>query len=230
MSTQADLGAKALAAKDYTSAISYYTTALKSSNSPLWLTQRSTAYHRSGQYEAALRDAEAAVLAAHARARRELIASAQMRRAIALYSMGQLGNARLALTWVRKLNEKEKSLGVWQLKIANDYEKLAEDAVGRKITIKEMPEEAKEVDANEAEIPKGKGKEKPSAVATAQAPTAPSAVQTPKEKIRHEWFQSSNNITITIFAKGIPKDQAEVTINSQSVSLSILSIPYQTVH
>jgi suppressor of G2 allele of SKP1 len=225
MSTQADMGAKALAAKDYTSAISHYTNALKTSKSPIWLIQRSIAYHRAGNYALALLDAEAGVLGARLRARRELIASAQMRRAIALYSLGRLGDSRLVLTWVRRLNEKEKSLGVWQLKVANEYEKLPEDAEGRKVSVHEIPDEATlpETNTTEAEeVTVVKGNVKKPEPATSQASQAPVPAHTPKEKIRHEWYQSSNKVTITIFAKGISKELAEVTINSDSVSFSVM--------
>lgn len=217
MSTQADLGAKALAAKDYTSAITYYTNALKTANSPLWFTNRSTAYHRAGQYDLALQDAEAGVLAARQRARRELITAAQMRRAIALYSLGRLGDSRMVLTWVRKLNEKEKSLGVWQLKVSNEYDKLPEDAEGRKVSVTEVPDEAKLPEVGKAVVAEEKGK------AVTQAPQTSTPAQTAKEKIRHEWYQSSNKVTITIFAKGIPKEQAEVAITEDSVSFPIMS-------
>src|SRR3982074_495084 len=124
MSTQAALGQKALESKDYTSAIKHFTEALKSSQSPLWLTQRSTAYQREGSHELALQDAEDAVLQAISRGRRELIAAAQLRRAIALFSLGRYGDSRLCFIWVRKLNEKEKGLGMWQAKVVAEYEKL----------------------------------------------------------------------------------------------------------
>src|SRR5271163_3922159 len=123
MSTQAALGQKALEAKDYSSAIKHYTEALKSSISPLWLTQRSTAYQRQGTHELALEDAEDAVLSAISRGKRELIAAGQMRRAIALYSLGRYGDARLCFTWARKLNEKEKGLGIWQAKVVAEFDK-----------------------------------------------------------------------------------------------------------
>ncbi len=227
------LGQKALEAKDYNAAIKHYTEALKSSNSPLWLTQRSTAYQRSGSHELALYDAEDAVLEAISRGRRELIAAAQLRRAIALYSLGRFGDARLCFTWVRKLNEKEKGLGMWQAKVAKEYDALDEDAEGRKVAIKETPDkvERKKVTNGKSDgdaVTQGaaSGQQPTTTAGTTTAPQSTMAattlapVQTPKEKIRHEWYQSSNKVTITIFAKNVPKDRAYIQFGLQSVRLS----------
>lgn len=213
MSTQAALGAKALEGRDYATAIEQLTKALAtnpSNPSPLWLIQRSTAYQRSAQYELALADADAAVHAAKARARREFIATAHFRRAVALHGLKRFGDARLCLTWCRKSNEKEKGLGIWQAKVKNDFDKaekeLGSDAAEVRTTVKEIPIKVEE-----------NAKEKDDSPATsAQAPAPP--IVTSKEKIRHEWYQSPSSITITIFAKGIPKDRAEVSIEEQSVS------------
>jgi suppressor of G2 allele of SKP1 len=228
MSTQAALGQKALESKDYSAAIDHYTEALKSSNSPLWLTQRSTAYQRQGAHELALHDAEDAVHAATSRGRRELIAAAQMRRAIALYSLGRYGDARLCFTWARKLNEKEKGLGMWQAKVVTEYNKLGEEAEERKITIKEIPDKVerapKELESKAtaaSEITTAAAATVPATgVTTSTTSSAPA--QTPKDKIRHEWYQSSSKVTITIFAKNVPKDQADIQIGTQSVRLPFL--------
>jgi suppressor of G2 allele of SKP1 len=223
MSTQAALGQKALEAKDYSGAIKHYTEALKSSNSPLWLTQRSTAYQREGAHELALHDAEDAVLSAISRGKRELIATAQMRRAIALYSLGRYGDARMCFTWARKLNEKEKGLGMWQAKVVAEFDKLDEDADGRKVKIKEVPDkvdralkepESKATTTSE-KMPVDEAKVPASVTSGPMITTAPA--QTPKDKIRHEWYQSSSKVTITIFAKNVPKDQADIQIGAQSV-------------
>lgn len=216
MTSQATLGQKALEAKDYNAAIKHYTEALKSSSSPLWLMQRSTAYQRSGRHELALYDAEDSVLEAISRQRRELIADAQMRRGIALYSLGRYGDARLCLTWVRKLNEKAKGLGMWQEKVKKDYEALSEDAEGRKITIMETPDKVGREPHGDA-VAQAAATNQPSTTAA----TTPAPVQTPADKIRHEWFQSSNQVTITIFAKNVPKDRADIQFGPQSVCSSL---------
>ncbi|RDW78373.1 hypothetical protein BP5796_06225 [Coleophoma crateriformis] len=214
MSSQAALGAKALEDRDYPTAIEQLTKALAtntSNPSPLWLIQRSTAYQRSAQYELALADADAALHAAKSRARREFIATAHFRRAVALHGLKRFGDARLCLNWCRKSNEKEKGLGIWQAKVKNDFDKaekeLGPDATEVRTTVKEIPDKVEE-----------KAKEKSAPLAPAAQTPAPPAV-TSKEKIRHEWYQSPSSVTITIFAKGVPKDKAEVMIGEQSVSL-----------
>ncbi|KAH8782132.1 SGS domain-containing protein, partial [Hyaloscypha finlandica] len=207
-------GQAALASSDYATAISHLTKALNSQSnpSPLWLIQRSIAYQRTSQHALALADADNAVLAAHARGKRELIATAHFRRAVALHGMGRYGDARLCLLWCQKFNEKEKGVTMWQAKVKADYEKAGgEEAECNRVSVKEVPDKAQ---VNVAKA----GPEK------AAAPAATS--QTPKEKIRNEWYQSNTTVTIEIFAKGVPRD-AEVDIQEGSLEVSF---PIATFH
>lgn len=48
----------------------------------------------------------------------------------------------------------------------------------------------------------------------------PTEAPKPLLPIRHEWFQNASNVTITIYAKSVPKDQTDVEINEDSVSVS----------
>jgi suppressor of G2 allele of SKP1 len=227
--TDATKGQAALASSDYPTAVSHLTKALNSQStpSPLWLIQRSTAYQRTGQHALALADADNAVLAAYARGKRELIATAHFRRAVALHGMGRYGDARLCLLWCQKFNEKEKGVTMWQAKVKADYEKAGgEEAECNKVSVKEVPDKVEEVQQKIGEegkenVRSSKGEKAKVGVAKAEpekaaAPAATS--QTPKEKIRNEWYQSNTTVTIEIFAKGVPHD-AEVDIQEGSVSL-----------
>ena len=51
MASEAARGQAALQVSDYPLAIKHFTAALKDSQSPLWLIQRSTAYQRTQQHE-----------------------------------------------------------------------------------------------------------------------------------------------------------------------------------
>lgn len=242
--TDATVGQSALASSNYPLAITHLTKALNSTSSsspsPLWLIQRSTAYQRTGQHALALTDADNAVLAAHARGKRELIATGHFRRAVALHGLGRYGDARLCLVWVQKFNEKEKGVTMWQAKVKADYEKAGgEDAECNKVTVKEVPDKVEEVKQKDEDGGKqenarpSKGEkakvEKGKEVAETEKATPATAAQTPKEKIRNEWYQTNTTVTIEIFAKGVPKD-AEVDIQEGSVSsLRLLQLVEVTV-
>lgn len=261
MTSQADRGASLMAAKNYPLAIDSYTQALKTSLSPVWLIQRSTAYQRTKDHTASLKDAEAAVIQAKERGKRDLIAQAQLRRAMALNSLGRIGDARMVLTWVRKLNEKEKGLGMWVETVTKAYDALSEGDERRKVTVEEWPVkkvveevkaqlEGREVAAamsasttlkhtppSSPAAPAAKKTEpvksqpaqaKPAPASTSTAAVRPAAQPTPKDKIRHEWYQSSTSISISILAKGIPSDSASVAIlpNKITVSFPTPTEPY----
>jgi suppressor of G2 allele of SKP1 len=212
---EAHKGQVALEEKNYPTAIAHLTAALKTSQSPIWLIQRSTAYQRNNQHELALADADNAVLAARSRGKRELIATAHFRRSIALHGLGRFGDARLCLHWAGKYNNKEKGLTIWVAKIKSDFDKAGGDSAEcNQTTVKEIPDEVKEVITN---VPKAEIENSSNNI-PASLSSAGFSVQTPKDKVRQEWYQSTNTVTIEIFAKGIPREDAEVNIEEGSVS------------
>ncbi|KAI9676324.1 MAG: hypothetical protein M1817_000481 [Caeruleum heppii] len=218
MASHAAAGAAALAAGDYPAAITHYTTALNQlPSSPDYYTKRSMAFQRSSppQYALALQDAEKAVSLAHKRAKRELIAAAQMRRGIALFGLGRYKSAGRCFEWARQSNEKETGLGIWEKKVETESKKLA-DLV-----------EAKE-DEDVTEVPEGDVmvkdiKPPPSAPVPPEKQASspkPEGVQTPASKIRHEWYQTADTVVVTLFVKGVPKDQTTIEVQERSLSIS----------
>ncbi|KAF7885193.1 hypothetical protein EAF00_011011 [Botryotinia globosa] len=215
MSTQAALGAAAIDRKDYPAAIEYLTKAIaESPTSPNYLISRSIANQRAKNHEASLADADAAVHAAIARSRRELIGTAQFRRAVALHGLGKFGDARLCLAWCMQKNPKEKALTMWQAKVKMDYDNAGgEEAECNKRTVKEVPDKEAAVKSS-LKNSKGKGVE-----GSSKAPAAAPAV-TAKENVRQEWIQSNSKVTITIYAKGVAKDTAQINIEEGQVEVS----------
>jgi len=235
MASDAAKGQKALETNDYPAAIAHLSAAIKATSSnatisPLWLIQRSTAYQRTGAYDKALKDAEWAHNSATQRGRRELIATAHFRRAVAYHGLGQYGNARKCLAWTRKWNEKERALGMWQAKVAADYDKAGGDeAECNKVTAVEAPPmtEREDIDAMfkeqaDKEKATAKVKEVANTPAKREEP-ATAAVAKPAgttiDKIRVEWYQTNTNVTIEIFCKGIPKENTTVKFEEGQVSI-----------
>ncbi|KAJ3303322.1 Cochaperone protein [Blyttiomyces sp. JEL0837] len=56
---------------------------------------------------------------------------------------------------------------------------------------------------------------------TAAAPITPAATFLPPSKIRHEWFQNENFVTVTIFIKSLKKEQVTIEFQPRVCSVSI---------
>jgi len=229
MADLAALAQKAMNAKDYTTAVTQLTAALKTNPNnpnPVWLIQRSTAYQRLSQHDLALIDAENAVVAGRARGKRDLMGTAQFRRGISLHALKRYGDARLCFNWATKMNDKEKGVTMWMAKTKADYDIAeAEDPTSAAIakTVKEIPDKHEDVNQDIAKDGKGnqtaasqsQGKQ----TAAAASAAVGQAQTTAKEKIRTEFFQSPTTVTISIFAKGIPKDRTEVIIEEKNLEV-----------
>ncbi|KAF3009561.1 hypothetical protein E8E13_005664 [Curvularia kusanoi] len=205
-------GEAALSASNYDEAIQHFTDALKSNpNAVKYYINRSTAYQRTKKYAEALADAEVAVVLAHKRATRELIKDAQFRRAQQLFFLERYADAEFVLGIVRKLDEKEKTLPIWSSKVAKKLQELPEDDERRKPTAKDVPDVEVPSTTQEAATKKA---ETPAAVVP--KPVVP----TPANKIKDDWYQSNDTVTVNILAKGAPKDKVTVDFDKDSLSVS----------
>lgn len=212
---QAARGASALAAADFSSAVTHYTNAIASNPQAVdYYIKRSMAFTRLSPAEpaSALQDSEVAVVLANKRGKRELIAQSQLRRGIALFGLERWADALKCFDWVSKIDEKEKSLKIWEIKCEGKLKGLDEDDERRKVAVKEIPE---------IELPKvAKPAPQPVTAPKTEAKAAIEGVQTPASHIRHEWYQTSDTVVVTLFAKGIPKEKATIEIQQDSVAIS----------
>lgn len=207
-------GDAALSASNYEEAIKYFTDAIAANSTAVrYYINRSTAYQRSGKYTEALSDADIAVVLAHKRATRELIKDAQFRRALALFFLEKYGDAEFVLDIVKKLDEKEKMLPIWNIKIAAKLKDLPEDDEKRNVTVLNIPHV--EVPSPVASKP-AKTEDKKAAAPEAPKPVIP----TPANKIKHDFFQTADTVTVSILAKGAPKDATVVEIEKDTLSIS----------
>jgi suppressor of G2 allele of SKP1 len=213
MSSQAALGQKALDASDYPTAITHFTAALREfPTSPDYYIKRSIAHQRSGQFKLSLNDSEIAVVAATKRAKRELIQQAQFRRAISLLSLERYGDAKFLIDMLEEMGMKDNSLGIYKAKVEGKLKALEEGDEKAKVEVKKIPE---------VEIPAPEKTEtkKPEKKIEAATP-APTGVTTIPSRIKHDWYQTTDRVTVTLMAKNAPIDKTVVDIQAQSVSVS----------
>ena len=231
---QANRGASAIDAGDFKLAVTCYTEAIaQNPQAVTYYIQRSKAYTRLSppDHHAAFNDAEIAVSLATKRAKRELIADSQLRRAITLFNLERYGDAKQCLQWVKKLNEKEKTLAIWEMKTETKLKGLDNEDKRKKVTVKETPnvevpkavaekKSAKESEKNSEASSSTATNGRKDAAAKHSSTAQVESVQTPPSKIRHEWFQTNDTVIVTLFCKGIPKDKATVEIKHSSLDVS----------
>ncbi|KAF8420409.1 SGS domain-containing protein [Tirmania nivea] len=225
----ASQASEALNKTDYSTAISLYTQALAILPTAVdYYIKRSTAYQRSAKYQEALNDAEIAVVLAHQRGKRELIGQAQLRRGISSYLLEQYGDAAFCFSLGKKfLDPKEKSVDMWISKVdlvLKDKEKVPEDDFRREVTIKEIPDvsipTAAPTTTPQVVVQEKKQEEKQEDIKPATPVLPPQAVVTPRDKIRHEWYQTNTHVVFTLYVKGVPKESVSIEIEDQAISIS----------
>jgi suppressor of G2 allele of SKP1 len=207
-------GEAALSASNYHDAIQHFTDALRTNPTAVkYYIGRATAYQRCSKYTEALADAELAVALAHKRAVRELIKDSQFRRAQQLFFLERYADAEHILGVVQKLDDKEKTLPIWSAKVAKKLQEIPEGDERRKVTVQEVPD---------VEIPSAESAAQSKASTTASTPAAaPKPVApTPANKIKDDWYQNNETVTVNILAKGAPKDNVTVDFDKDSLSVS----------
>lgn len=210
-------GETALSASNYEEAIKYFTDAIAvNATAVKYYINRSTAYQRAAKYPEALYDAEVAVVLAHKRGSRELIKDAQFRRALALFFLAQYADSEYILSIVKELDEKDKMLPIWNMKVAAKMKDIPESDEKRKVTVKKIPE-VEVPTASEPARPTPKSEDKKTET-PAQVPKA--IIPTSADKIKHDWYQSNDSVTVNILAKGAPKDNTTVDFEFDAVHVS----------
>lgn len=214
-------GSAALAASDFPSAITHYSNAISSNPQAVdYYIKRSMAHARTSpaDYDSSLHDAEIAVALATKRAKRELIAESQLRRGVALYGLQRWGDAQQCFSWAGKYKYDEKVLKIWETKISAKLKELADGDEKGKVVVKEEPEVALPA----VKDTKSAGKSTTSATSTL-VQGAEKRIEEPlfvASKIRYDWYQSAENVVVSLFAKGIPKDQVKIDLHPKSLHLS----------
>ncbi|KIW45903.1 uncharacterized protein PV06_01609 [Exophiala oligosperma] len=198
----------------------------------------------------ALKDAELALISAKSRAVREKIQAAQFRRMVTLYSLGRYADAAFLVEKLKSFIPKDRKPGKMQVDMwAAKCNTKIKSNPDQTVTIREYPEFPSGLPPQSEMVGKFKAQldsegnyvfpEDVAALSTSQqTKTATSSTEASTDvknttdsqsssataatipKIRHEWYQNNQNVTLTLYAKGVSKDAADIEINADSVSIS----------
>ncbi|KAF2276485.1 SGS-domain-containing protein [Westerdykella ornata] len=112
----------------------------------------------------------------------------------------------------------DKRLPLVESQLAAKLAKLEPSDIASTSTVKEIPDvplpEENQVKATKAALPDSK------ATSSSGTPTATANVPTPANKIKYDYYDTPEKVTITLFAKGVPKDKATIEIENDSLTIS----------
>ncbi|KAJ3129798.1 Protein SGT1 A [Physocladia obscura] len=235
-------GNKAFVNEDYEGALEQYTAAISAEpNNAEYFISRSIAQHRLGHYALALTDASSALQNAKGpKGTRALLAKAQFRRALALVELGRTEKAADALREARKAGfADKKAWAKWAEKAGIPVDEIAAvspsassdlSAASDLPTVSDLPVAS---DVSAPFSTSTSAAESSTTVPVSAPNPASTAASEPKQispvapflapaKIRHEWFQNENFVTVSIFIKGLPRDDPNVVkIDYHERSLSV---------
>lgn len=201
------------------------------------------------KYQESLVDAELAVLLARQRGKRELMLEAQLRRGIAFYHLERYGDALCALEAVRSVYPKDSKLpkelaplDVWEVKTKTQISKMGEGDQRTMVVAQTIPDitlpsenelraryqaeaasdgqkEATNGGTSEAHTENADSNTTAKASSTNQHQTRPPVPTGPSQNVRHEWYQTIDDVVLTFYVKGVSKEQAQVEFQEKSVRL-----------
>lgn len=131
-------------------------------------------------------------------------------------------------------HKRDQELSIWRIKLKGKVDRLDPNDEKLKVTVKDFPEgidtsedalkraltspaDAKADDASTAEKTKESQLDVKGPGASAPMAAGPAAPQAPS-KIRHEWYQSNDRVVITVYAKGVKKEELDIDLKETSVS------------
>ncbi|KAI9106313.1 SGS domain-containing protein [Phlyctochytrium arcticum] len=191
--------------EDFTTALGGYSRVLDASPKDAdTLLKRAACHHQLGQYEKASSDAQSAVILAGGDPK--LLGKALVKRAQALVALKQWQQALDVLVEAKREAPEESS--VIRDKLIQESQKNGAKSNIESCIISPLPEPTPTAT--------------PTPTSTTTAPTAipQPASFLPPSKIRHEWFQNENFVTITVFIKKLQPSDVSITFADQALSLT----------
>lgn len=196
-------GDKAIKEQDFLGAVSKFSAAIKENPKSFQAhLKRSTAYQKLSNYEAASTDISTAFVIAEEKGKRSEVGVCYFRLGLLNYVQKKKKLALVNLNKAKEYDCQESTLEMWKNKVEYDLKKNPE--------IDDPEDEIPDLEYKEEKV-----EQKPSTsidVINKQAPL--------KVKIREDWYQSNQDIIITIYAKNIKQDQLNIKFDVSSVTVS----------
>lgn len=204
-------GDEAVDSKDFLSALSHYSSALaENPEAFLALIKRAVVYTKLSNYDDAKSDISKAFVVAEKRGKRTDKALCYYRLGLANYGEKDFESAVVNFKRAKELQCAEPGLEIWLSKAERDWKKAA----GAELKKEEKPK----VPVAE---PEQKLEQKPEQKSTSV--DLINKIAPLKVKIREDWYQNNETVTVTIYAKKVQELTLQIDFLPRSVSVSFPS-------
>jgi len=191
--------------ENFEEALAHYTEALELDNTNAEsFIKRSICFHKLDKYTESLNDANSALKLHPDNSK------AYLRKGMALFSLDEYETAKVAFDKGQSLDPNNSQFRTWirkcqaELEVDGNAEQQT-TVVDEKFTTEPVPTPM-QTESNT--VPKN----------VTPAPVVPSK---PEPKFKHEWYQTTTHVVITILAKAIAKENVNVQFQERSVSVTI---------
>lgn len=189
--------------ENYDLALQEYTKAIEEQPTAEYYSKRAACYLKVGEPLKALQDAKASIKISP-----ENNSNAYLRKGIAFFELEEYESAKEAFEQCKD-HPDQNLIRRWIRKSEAEIGNENSDDEGKA---------AASVKINNAEPaksnPQPTAADKSASVTTADLPPV-------KQSIRHEWYQTPTHVVITIFAKNVKQEQAQIEFHTQSLSVAI---------
>ncbi|OBA23874.1 SGS-domain-containing protein [Metschnikowia bicuspidata var. bicuspidata NRRL YB-4993] len=206
-------GDQASEKKDFLTAISKFSEALKENPQAFTaLIKRAQVYTKLSDYDSAKADISKAFTAAEQRGKMSDKATCYFRLGLVCYAKKDFEASLLNLRKARDFKCTEAALDIWIAKAERDAKKSAGSKNEGDLTSEKEKHKKISNPEKDERVPTQNAASSSIDTINKQAPI--------KAKIRDEWYQSKDSVTITIFAKDVPKDSVQVEFGTRSLAVA----------
>ncbi|KAG7195769.1 uncharacterized protein KQ657_002154 [Scheffersomyces spartinae] len=197
-------------AKDYLLAVKTFSEIIsKSPKTYQAYFKRATAFQSLHNYESAISDISLAFSIAQERGKREDMGQCYYKLGLLYYAQKEYSLAETNISKAEEYNCKEPALAIWKMKIESDKKKAGIADVKPAV---EIPNKKDQLDSKPETTQAAQMDSTNVDVINKHAPL--------KVKIRDDWYQTSDSVVVTIFAKNIKKEDIEIDFGLSSVHVS----------
>ncbi|KAJ3088096.1 Cochaperone protein [Quaeritorhiza haematococci] len=194
--------------EDFDAALELYNKAIEvDASNPEYFLKRAIANFKLKKYVQSKDDADAAIMLAQGK--QETAAKANVRKGLALFELAKYQEARQAFETALKIKPDDTVAPKWikkcEEKGAKALPTLAQATAPSQPPQPKQPQQAEQQQVGES--------------APASIPQPASFL--PPPKVRHEWFQSENFVTVSVFIKNVKPDTVKIDFGDKSLSLTV---------